>query len=144
MKTVLSDSDRRALVAYRIQRAKETLREVDYLIEGDFYNAAVSRLYYACYYMAVALLVAHKLETQTHAGVKNMLSLHFVKKGLLDTEIAKIFFRLFDLRHNNDYEDYCFCDCQTLSRIRPQADIFINAIEALLSDNTPLSPSLPE
>jgi uncharacterized protein (UPF0332 family) len=44
----LSQENRAALSAYRLQRAKETLLEADTLIAGKFYNAAVNRLYYAC------------------------------------------------------------------------------------------------
>lgn len=132
MNEKLDDSSRDALVSYRVDRAHETLREVDYLLEGGFFNAGVSRLYYACYYIVVALLVANRLETQTHAGVKTIFSLHFVKTRLIDKDLAKVFFRLFDLRHNNDYEDYCFCDRQTLERIRPLAGQFVDAIEALI------------
>ena len=91
MKASLSSEDREALVRYRVERSKETLREVDYLVKGGFYSAAVNRLYYACYYMAVALLVANNLETMSHAGVKIMLSKHFVKTGLLDKETSKTF-----------------------------------------------------
>lgn len=98
MTVKLNDSSRNDLVSYRIERAHETLREVDYLLKGEFYNAAVSRLYYACYYMVVALLVANKLETQTHAGVKSVFSLNFIKSGLIDRNLSKVFFKLFDLR----------------------------------------------
>lgn len=133
MKEKLDDESRANLVSYRIKRAHETLREVDYLLKGEFYNAAVSRLYYACYYVVVALLVANGLETQTHAGVKTVFSLNFVKPHLIDTDLSKTFFKLFDLRHNNDYEDYCFCDRQTIEKIRPMAGEFIEAVEALIN-----------
>lgn len=132
MNEKLEDSSRNALVLYRIERAHETLREVDYLIKGGFFNAAVSRLYYACYYIVVALLVANRLETQTHAGVKTVFSLNFVKTRLIDKDLSKVFFKLFDLRHNNDYEDYCFCDRQTLEKVRPVAGQFIDTIEVLI------------
>ncbi len=115
-------------------RCRETLREVDYLIDGNFYNAAVSRLYYACYYAVVALLVANKIETQTHAGVKTVFSRDFVKTKRIDKELAKTFFQLFDLRHNNDYEDYCFCEQYTITAIRPLANQFIDRVEALIEE----------
>ncbi len=41
----LTDTERRLLVDYRLQRAKETLAEADSLIESAFYNAAVNRGY---------------------------------------------------------------------------------------------------
>ena len=38
MKVKLDDSSRQELVLYRIARAHETLREVDYLLKGGFYK----------------------------------------------------------------------------------------------------------
>lgn len=34
-------------VNYRLQRAKETLKEVELSIENKFWNAAINRMYYA-------------------------------------------------------------------------------------------------
>lgn len=40
---------------YRLQRAKETMDEVESHIENKFWNAAVNRMYYACFYAVGAL-----------------------------------------------------------------------------------------
>lgn len=71
MKEILDKESKKALVAYRIQRAYETLREAEVMIRESFYNAAINRLYYACYYATVALLLKYDIQTQTHNGVKN-------------------------------------------------------------------------
>ena len=78
MKERLDRENIEALAAYRFQRAEETLKEIPYLKQQGYYNTAVNRLYYACYYAAVALLIKHELNPGTHAGVKQMLGLHFV------------------------------------------------------------------
>ena len=49
---------------YRIQRAKETIREVELLIENDFWNAAINRMYYACFYAVSACLSKMELKPQ--------------------------------------------------------------------------------
>ena len=72
MKEILDKESKKALVAYRIQRAYETLREAEVMIRESFYNAAINRLYYACYYATVALLLKYDIQTQTHNGVKTM------------------------------------------------------------------------
>ena len=77
MKERLDRENIEALAAYRFQRAEETLKEIPYLKQQGYYNTAVNRLYYACYYAAVALLIKHELNPGTHAGVKQMLGLHF-------------------------------------------------------------------
>lgn len=81
MKEILDQESRNALVSYRLERAYKSLEEALYLSEGGYYNAAVNRLYYACYYAAVALLLKNGISAQTHSGVKTMLGLHFVSKG---------------------------------------------------------------
>ena len=121
MKQELDDNTRAAVVEYRVEKSKEALREVEYLIDGGFYSSAVSRLYYACYYAVVALLVANKISTQSHAGIKTMLSYHFVRTNRLDKQLAKTFFELFDLRHSNDYDDFSLCDKETIEDLMPRA-----------------------
>ena len=47
MKEILDEESRNALIAYRLQRAYETLKEAEVMIRESFYNAAVNRMYYA-------------------------------------------------------------------------------------------------
>lgn len=54
MNSTLTDENYEALSRYRQERAHETLAEIPYLREQGYYNTAVNRLYYACYYAAVA------------------------------------------------------------------------------------------
>ena len=76
MKERLDRENIEALAAYRFQRAEETLKEIPYLKQQGYYNTAVNRLYYACYYAAVALLIKHELNPGTHAGVKQIGRAH--------------------------------------------------------------------
>ena len=102
MKQNLSPEHRAALINYRFERAYKALEEAGYLRQGGYFNSAVSRLYYACYYAATALLVSKNIEATTHSGVKTMLSYHFVRTGLLSLEHGTTFSNLFDKRHSSD------------------------------------------
>ena len=86
MKEQLNRENIEALSAYRFLRAKETLKEIPYLKQQGYYTTAVNRLYYACYYAAVALLIKHEINPGTHAGVKQMIGLHFVATGRMSRE----------------------------------------------------------
>ena len=48
------DQGKRELIQYRLNRAKDTLNEVNLLVENKLWNTAVNRLYYACYYAVIA------------------------------------------------------------------------------------------
>ena len=110
MKEILDEESKNALINYRIQRAYETLKEAQVMMRESFYNAAVNRLYYACYYAAVSLLLKYDHQPQTHNGVKTMLGLHFISTGKLPIKIGKIFSTLFEKRHSGDYDDFVYCD----------------------------------
>lgn len=126
MKEILDKESKKALVAYRIQRAYETLREAEVMIRESFYNAAINRLYYACYYATVALLLKYDIQTQTHNGVKTMLGLHFISTGKLPVKVGKTFSTLFEKRHSGDYDDFVYCDEEMVNNLYPQAETFIN------------------
>lgn len=110
MKEILDEDSRRALITYRIQRAYETLKEAEVMIRESFYNASVNRMYYACYYAAVALLLKFDIQAQTHNGVKTMLGLHFISTGKLPLKIGKTFSTLFEKRQSGDYDDFVYSD----------------------------------
>lgn len=132
MKENFDEQSRIALVKYRLERAKETLSEAELLAKESYYNAAANRLYYACFYAASALLINNGITSSSHAGVKTMLGLHFVSKGLLSIEQGKTFSRLFEIRHSSDYDDFVYCDKMMIDEYTLKANAFINAVIDLL------------
>lgn len=132
MKDTLDEQSRNALIAYRTSRADETMQEARLLAKEGFYNAAISRLYYACFYAVQALLVKHQITATTHVGAKSMLGLHFVAKGLLPKEHGKTFSRLFEIRHSGDYDDFAYCDKEMTDEYTPKAEAFIYKVKELL------------
>ena len=120
------------LIAYRLQRSNETLKEADYNAEGGYYNAAVNRLYYACYYSASALMVSNNLEASSHKGIKSMLGLKFITTGRLEPKYGRIYQQLFENRQSGDYEDFVYCDKELYDTLRPQAEDFVKTISNLI------------
>ncbi len=129
----MDDNDRKDIVIYRITRAKETLEEVKLHIENKLWNTAINRLYYACYYAVIALLIDNKIDAQSHSGVRQMFGLHFIKTGILEKSLGKLFSELYDMRQTSDYDDFIdFTEDEVLDII-PEADKLIQEIEDLLS-----------
>lgn len=128
----LTDENYEALSRYRQERAHETLGEITYLRDQGYYNTAVNRLYYACYYAAVALLTKHHISTNTHAGVKTMLGMHFVSKGLISKESGRAFTNLFDSRQRGDYDEFVYSTREEVEELYPKAQRFIEEVDALL------------
>ncbi|MFZ4414143.1 MAG: HEPN domain-containing protein [Bacteroidales bacterium] len=135
MKQSIDKESVNALVTYRLQHAKDTFAEVGSITDSGFYNTAVNRLYYACYYAVIALLVKHNIPAQTHAGVKQMLGLHFVTTKKLNPEYARFYAQMFNNRISGDYDDFITFDLEMIEELKPQAQLFIDAIEKLIIEN---------
>lgn len=133
MKQELDQKSIEALTQYRIQRAKETLLEAETLISNGFFNAAVNRLYYACYYAVNALLVMHLITAQTHAGVKQMFGLHFIVTNKLSPKLGRFYNQLFNDRISGDYDDFIVYDKALIDELFPQAEDFISQISQLIN-----------
>jgi uncharacterized protein (UPF0332 family) len=129
---MMDEATRSAIVSYRMENALNTLKEIPIHTEHKLWNTAVNRLYYACFYAVTALLVKHKIETQTHAGARRMLSLHFTKAGKLPVKLNKFYTDLFENRQTGDYEDFIYFDKETVDELYIQAVEFIEAIEHLV------------
>ena len=136
MKETLDEQSRLGLINYRMERADEAMEEVDILAERGHYNAAVNRLYYACFYAVQALLLKYHIAATTHSGVKAMYGLHFVAKGIVPVEYGKTFNTLFEKRHSSDYEAFAYCDKELIDDLVPLALAFIDKIKELLEENT--------
>jgi len=116
------------LINYRISRSLETLQEAKIMIDNKFWNAAINRMYYACYYVVTALLLKDSHKTGTHKGIRQIFGLHYVQKGIISKEDGRFFSDLFDRRQTGDYDDYILYDENTAVEIFTRADAFIHRV----------------
>ena len=128
----MNEEDRKEIVKYRLTKAHETLHEVEKHIENKFWNTAVNRLYYACYYAVIALLISKKIKAQTHAGVRQMLGLHFIKTGLINIELGRYYSNIFDKRLTGDYDDFIDYEKDDVLALIQPAKEFIQEIDKLI------------
>lgn len=127
----LTSEQRADLVDYFFERAHESIDEAKYLRDGGYFNGAVTRLYYACFNASRGLLTANA----THHGVKTMISMEFIRKGLLGIEHGATLNDLFNQRQASDYEAYAFRDASSVAFLLPKAESFIEAVETLARNN---------
>ena len=132
---VLTPEQRSDLVAYYFERAHESIEEAKYFRDGGYYNGAVTRLYYACFNASRGLLTANGFDASTHNGVKTMISMQFIRKGLLDIEYGTTLTDFFNQRHINDYEAYAFRDARSVEFLLPKAEAYIEEVEKLAYNN---------
>jgi uncharacterized protein (UPF0332 family) len=91
-------------------------------------------MYYGCYYVVTALLLKNNIEAYTHAGVRQMLGLHFVKSEKLSVKMSKFYSDLFANRQEGDYADFVYYDLETVTELYPQALLFVEKIIKIIEE----------
>ena len=129
---MLTDEERKALVANKVRRSNETWAETKGIMEQRYWYAAANRMYYACYYMVTALLLKYGYSSHTHGGTIGLFGLHFVKPGLVSSEHGKFFSELFELRQTGDYDDWKVVTEEDVMPLVPTAEEFLKTLETLI------------
>ncbi len=128
-----TEGDIKDLILYRIQRSGECLEEAKLLLEqSKVYNGAVSRMYYACFHVAVALLTSNGITAKEHNGVRAMLGLHFVKTGKLSLELSHHYGQLLNARNTGDYDVFQTFTKEQAAMYYHYSELFIEAVKNLL------------
>ena len=97
--------DRQQVIKYRIQKSWETYNASKVLIDTKYYSSALNRIYYACFYMVLALLLTKDLDSSKHSGVKSLFNKNFVNLGCVNQKWGSFYSNLFLNRQEADYED---------------------------------------
>ena len=129
----LTDEERCTLVRYEMEKARNTLCEVETLIENNLWNGAANRLYYAVFHAVSALLIHDGHQVSTHQGSHALFGLHYIKSEKLPAEFGRLYSQLQTMREESDYN--CIYDVtpeELTEKIDP-AKRLIAAIETLIS-----------
>lgn len=122
------------IVQHRIQKAKDNFIEAKWAAKEGFSNTSVNRLYYACFYAVIALLLRENIAAKTHSGVRHQFGLHFIETGKFDKDFGKFFSDLFESRQESDYEDFFIIEPDAVKNLVTGTEEFINKIESYLKE----------
>ena len=122
----------KAIVEYRLRRARETAEEARILFASGKHSGALNRLYYSMFYAAQALLASRQMTASKHSGVLSLFHREFVKTGLLSADVAKSLDIAFDLRNKWDYRDFVEPDAERVAELLKDSEAFLSAIADLL------------
>lgn len=87
-------TERRGLIL----KAEKFLSSARLLVESGDFDSAVSRAYYAAFYIAEVLLDARGFSFSSHKSVISAYGKEFSKKGLLDSRFHRLLITAFEKR----------------------------------------------
>lgn len=124
--------DKKDLINFRLEKAKESLEEAEALAKLEHWNTVANRLYYACFYAVSAYLSSVEIQAITHKGVKSAFHNELIKPGLISETLGKFYNDLFNKRQEADYKDFVKLQKEAIQALMPEAIEFVNAINAII------------
>jgi len=86
-----------------LEEAKESISAASLLLGGGYPGYAVSRAYYAMFYIAEAFLEGEGMSFSKHSAVIAAFGQHFAQPGKVPPEFHRFLLEAFELRHKGDY-----------------------------------------
>lgn len=130
------DKEKRVLLAkYRLEQAKESIDEAEYLYSGNKSPRSVmNRLYYAMFYAVLALIVFERFISSKHTGVLSFFNKQFIKENVFPTQMGRWINKAFELRQTGDYREYVELTREQVEPYIEFAKSFVKKVEEFLEE----------
>jgi len=122
----------RAYARLRLERAREELATAAENIAHGRFRAAVSRAYYAIFYVTSAALFSQSVQRAKHSGVESAFSQFLVKSGQIEPEFSRLYQRARRQREEADYADDPNIDEPMARQTLADAERFVERLECFL------------
>ena len=116
-----------------IQKAKRYIKSAKLLLEDGDFESTVSRVYYAMFYCAEAVLLTKNLSFSSHKGVISAFGEHFIKTGVFSREMGRELNRAFEKRQLSDYEYTFVITAEEAEQILKSGGEFVDNISRWLN-----------
>lgn len=115
-----------------LKKAKRYLASARLLLGAGDYDSAVSRIYYAAFYVAETLLDAQGLSFSSHKGVISAYGQEFAQTGRLDARFHRLLIRAFEKRQQADYLAETGMERDEVTELLGETEAFVQATETWL------------
>lgn len=86
-----------------LERSRRELEAAETLLRGEFFEQAISRAYFACFYVAEMALFSLGESHSDHAGMIAAFGRRVVREGGLQPEMGELLRSLYEDRMDADY-----------------------------------------
>lgn len=115
-----------------LKKALDSIKGARLLFDDDLYGFAVSRAYYAMFYLVSAVLLTKDMNFSKHQAVVAAFGQHFVKTGIFKHKFHQYLVEAFEQRQIGDYEPMEEITKETAQKCIDRAEEFLVAVRAYL------------
>jgi uncharacterized protein (UPF0332 family) len=128
----LSDEDRDQLIKYNIEKGKQAIEDVQFLMDSNKLYLAANRIYYGIFYMLSALALKNNFSTKNHGQLIGWFNKNFVKTSRIDRKYSNILRLSFELRSDADYDVLKIFNKEEIQQSYSEMKEIISEIEKFL------------
>lgn len=129
----MPEDNRKALVNYRLDSAKERLESAKILLDAGNLKDSVGRSYYAMFTAVRAILARDGTDYSKHTGVIAYFQKEYVKTTKFDVKYSKYLSQAFQIRNNTDYADFFIVTRKDAEDQYKRAEEFYDAVKEFLN-----------
>jgi uncharacterized protein (UPF0332 family) len=122
----------RDLSNYRMEVAERCLRTAKLNYSDDDYCGAANRSYYCIFNCMRSVLALERKDFTKHSGVISYFRVNYIKTGIFEVKLSKIIDKLFEIRHDSDYEDYVVINKDEIIEQMNNAEYFMKKVNEYL------------
>jgi len=132
----LTNEEKKTLINYRLERANESIKAAELMLENEMYIPAMNRIYYSMFYAVQALLILKESTFSKQGQVKGFFNKEFIKTGVFLKEFGKLFNTVFEYRQKFDYVDLIIPEEGLISDYISKANNFVQKITEFIKDQS--------
>ena len=121
-----------SLAKYRLEKAKNDLRDAQKSFAEEMFETSANRAYYAIFHAARAVLILDGQDYKRHSGVISFFRRDYIKTGILDESLSEIIKNAFELRTESDYSDFFVISKEEVGKQIEDAAFFVSEIDHYL------------
>ena len=129
----MTEADRIALSASRLEKAFQTLSSAKLLLAHDDFASACNRAYYSVFHAMRSVLALDEIDDHKHSHLISVFRKDYLKTGILDRSLSDIIGSAFEVRNSSDYEDFWIINKADAREQVENAEIFLNVIESYVA-----------
>jgi len=121
------------LARYRMDKARENLKDAEDALARSRFSLSANRSYYAMFTAARGLLALKELDSSKHSGVIALFNQYIIKTGLFPKELSRFLPKAKEIRENADYGDFVEITKQDAQTQLENAKKFIEEAERTMN-----------
>ena len=127
-------ADKKALMKYRIEQARECLKSAEILVREKAYRDSANRSYYSMFHSARAVLALDNLNSKKHSGIISAFRERYVKTGKFSSHLSRMIGTAFEMRNDSDYQDFYVVSKADVTEQVENAKLFLEAVEEYINN----------